>query len=108
MLVPNIGIVQRGERMQLRAISSLLLTFQRKEREMQILDSTSHVVVRACGVTTKGLDGLYHLTAMGTDAIVQERCVQHLRGIERREEIIKASHLDEDQARSEVAKIYAE
>ena len=75
---------------------------------MRILDSASHVGERACGVTEKGLDGLYHLTAMGTDAIVNERIDQHLRNIAKREEIIVNSSLDNDVARAETPSILAE
>ena len=78
---------------------------------MQILDSLSHTGVRACGMLTKGLDGGYHLTAMGTDAIINERIEQHLRNITKREESIATAvtgGMDIDVARAEVASIMAE
>ncbi len=75
---------------------------------MQILDSLSHTGVRACGVTTKGLDGLYHLTSMGTDAIIVERKIQALRNIGRTERVIVESDLDNDIARAKCAEIDAE
>ena len=78
---------------------------------MQLIDSASHTGVRALGMLTKGLDGGYHLTAMGTDAIINERIEQHLRNITKREESIAtavAGGMDPDVARAEVASIMAE
>ena len=63
---------------------------------MQVLDSGSHVVVRACDVTVKGFDGLYHLTAMGTDAIIVERKLQALRNIGRTADVKRESNIDDD------------
>ncbi len=78
---------------------------------MDVLDSGSRLIVRSCGVVTKGADGLYHLTAMATDAVVNERIEQHLRNITKRAETIStavAGGMDQDVADAEVASILAE
>ena len=78
---------------------------------MQLIDSASHTGVRALGMLTKGLDGGYHLTAMGTDAIINERIEQHLRNIAKREESKRtavAGGMDPDVVDAEIASIMAE
>ena len=75
---------------------------------MQILDSLSHTGVRACGVTTKVLDGAYHLTSMGTDAIIVERKIQALRNIGRTADVKRESNIDDDGCEAVFAGIDAE
>ena len=77
---------------------------------MQVLDSGSHVpVVRACDVTVKGfLTVLYHLTAMGTDAIIVERKLQALRNIGRTADVKRESNIDDDVCEAVFASIDAE
>ena len=75
---------------------------------MQVLDSGSHVITRGCDVAVVVFDGAYHLSAMGTDAIINERIDQTLRNITKREELITTCGLDPDIARACVARVLAE
>ena len=75
---------------------------------MQVLDSGSHVITRGCDVAVVVFDGAYHLSAMGTDAIINERIDQTLRNITKREELITTCGLDTDVARAVVARVLAE
>lgn len=78
---------------------------------MKLMDEFSTAGQTAFKTTTKGLKGAYHLTAMGTDAVIRERKKSALNGKMELQEIVNEAvtkGLDEDIAWSTCAEIDAE
>ncbi len=63
------------------------------------LETLDHTVDRALDITKTSLDGLFHLTSMGTDSIIDARVERALVAYKSREDVIVNSGIDTTIAR---------
>ena len=69
------------------------------------LETLDHTVDRALDITKTSLDGLFHLTSMGTDSIIDARVERALVAYKSREDVIVNSGIDVTIARDIDARI---
>ncbi len=69
------------------------------------LETLDHTVDRALDITKTSLDGLFHLTSMGTDSIIDARVERALVAYKGREDVIVNSGIDVTIARDIDARI---
>jgi len=72
------------------------------------LETLDHTVDRALDITKTSLDGLFHLTSMGTDSIIDARVERALVAYKSREDVIVNSGIDTTIARDIDAGIRAQ
>ncbi len=72
------------------------------------IETLDHTVDRALDITKVGFDGLFHLTSMGTDSIIDARVDRALVAYKSREDTIANCGLDVTIARDIDARIRAQ
>mgnify|MGYP003677844229 CR=1 FL=1 len=75
---------------------------------MKSLATADHLVDRTLQITTVGADGLFHLTSMGTDSIIDARVESALLRYKANADLIANCGIDPDVARSIQAGILAQ